>query len=955
MAHLFISYSRKDFPIVDRLRNDLRDSGIDVWIDKVGLTPGTLSWEQALRDAIRDADAVLLCASADSRGSPYVRDEVALAKEAQKVIYPAWVAGEKWLDCIPLGLGGTQFADLRGEHYTTGLLQLIAAIRGEKTPVAPMVIENLAPAALPTPDFEPRNPFKGLRAFRPEDKGDFFGRDGLVADLLAQVEDKRRPARLLAVLGASGSGKSSVMMAGLLPKLREKHADWVYLDPLVPGSQPLEKLTIALARRFGNKAQAAIREDLTDRSTRGLHRLACELSDKPVILYIDQFEEVFTLVSDEGERRQFIDLLSTAVTEPDGVLYVLLSMRADFYDRPLQFTPFGKLIETHHAAITPMTLADLYDVVQKPAQLSDVRLAFDDGLVTEMVFAVREETAALPLLQFTLDQLFERRAGQSLMLTAYRELGGIQGALAKHADATYDRLPSDDHRRLVRWLFLRLIEPGQTEQDTTRRRATYDELTLPAAEQTRILHQTADAFVDARLLVGDQSGTARTLEVSHEALIREWGRLGEWLHEAREDLRLQKSLAADATEWVRRGQPADRLYRGTVLNDARAWAVRNVANRDESQFLEESQRAETDRLRRETAARRTLRFALGGLIGVIALAAVIVALTLARSNADLQAEAAMLQSTLTPIPPTLTAVGVLLADASTRSADAQLVVSNAQYASTVSAFEGLRVSTRVPGLGQLPPTPLQFMQPEMLFATATRIAVAYGYEDDVTQMFEDGVEMVQVPAGCFFMGSLAFSDTTPITEICLDQPFWIDRFEVTQEQFRRLGGEMASQFEFLAADRPVESITWFEARDFCEQKRGARLPTEAEWEYAAAGPDSYPYPWGREFPNNVEGFAVFNQNETSLVGVGIRDEGRSWVGAYDLSGSVWEWVSSLYLPYDSQDDREVETGMRTDVRRVLRGGSWYDSTTVNLRTAARSRNDPNNGYNDYGFRCVRSG
>lgn len=156
MAYLFISYSRKDFPIVERLRNDLRDAGLEVWIERVGLTPGTLSWEQALRDAIHDADAVLLCASADSRESPYVRDEVALAKQASKAIYPAWVAGENWLDCIPLGLGGTQYADLRGDQYAAGLMQLVAAIRGEATTIAPLTPEEPPVPAAP-PDFIPRN------------------------------------------------------------------------------------------------------------------------------------------------------------------------------------------------------------------------------------------------------------------------------------------------------------------------------------------------------------------------------------------------------------------------------------------------------------------------------------------------------------------------------------------------------------------------------------------------------------------------------------------------------------------------------------------------------------------------------------------------------------------------------------------------------------------------------
>lgn len=196
------------------------------------------------------------------------------------------------------------------------------------------------------------------------------------------------------MLGPSGSGKSSVMMAGLLPRLREKHPDWLYLDPMVPGSQPLENLSIVLADVL-SYIPRDIRRELDNPNTRGLHVLAKQASKGTrLVLYIDQFEEVFTQVSDEAERRQFIDLLGTAASEPDGVLYLLLSMRADFYDRPLQFTPFGKLIETHHAAITPMMLADLYDVVQKPAALPDVRLTFDDGLVTEMIFDVRAEAAA---------------------------------------------------------------------------------------------------------------------------------------------------------------------------------------------------------------------------------------------------------------------------------------------------------------------------------------------------------------------------------------------------------------------------------------------------------------------------------------------------------------------------------------------------------------------------------
>ncbi|MBL8165612.1 MAG: SUMF1/EgtB/PvdO family nonheme iron enzyme [Anaerolineae bacterium] len=943
MVQLFISYSRDNSSIVDRLRRDLPDAGIDIWIDKVRLTPGTYSWEQALRDAIAAADAVLLCASPESRASAYVRDEVALAKQAGKAIYPAWVAGERWLDCVPLGLGGTQYADLRGANYTTGFAQLVAAVRGEATPIAPLVPD--APPEPLTPTAEPRNPYKGLRAFRAEDAGDFFGRADLVAELLRRVEDHTRPARLLPVLGASGSGKSSVILAGLLPALRQKHPDWVYLDPFVPGTQPLERLTITLARRLSSKSQRAIRDDLDDGSTRGLHRLAAEISDAPVIVYIDQFEEVFTQVNDEAERRQFIDLLTTAATEPSGVLHVLLSMRADFYDRPLQFTPFGRLIETHHVAITPMRLADLYDVVQQPAQLPDVNLRFDDGLMTEMVFAVREENAALPLLQFALDQLFQRRSGHTLTLQAYREIGGIQGALARHAEATYHALPSEQHRQLARALFLRLIEPGATEQDTTRRRAPMSELTLPDAAQTRLLQETADAFVNARLLVSDANpsplhptGTLRsgeglqngdmtpplhedsemgrgprggvTLEVSHEALIREWARLGEWLHAAREDLRLQKALAADVAEWLRRSRPVDMLYRGTVLADALAWATRNPASQDETRFLEAGQRAEAERQRREAAAARSVRVALISLLAVITLASVAVVLILARSNTALQAEVAFTNLEIARFG-TLNAGGVVVS-----------------------------LPTQTPGIFE---------------PTLTGIAVLNTHDPSLpeNQMVDDyGVAMVRVPAGCFFMGSdKGSTDEQPTHEICFEQAFWIDKTEVTNAQYGSASPECSEWSS--APDQPRSCVTWFEARDFC-QSRDARLPTEVEWEYAARGPDSRVYPWGNDYDAAlVIGYDDPDYGGRSTAPVGSRPGGASWVGALDMSGNLWEWVRSAYQDYPYRADDGREDANRTDVSRVVRGGSFGDSS-VGLRAADRYWLGPDLEGGSYGFRCARS-
>jgi formylglycine-generating enzyme required for sulfatase activity len=215
----------------------------------------------------------------------------------------------------------------------------------------------------------------------------------------------------------------------------------------------------------------------------------------------------------------------------------------------------------------------------------------------------------------------------------------------------------------------------------------------------------------------------------------------------------------------------------------------------------------------------------------------------------------------------------------------------------------------------------------------------------------DGVTMVQVPAGCFMMGSNdGEGDEKPVTRICFEAPFWLDKMEVTQAQFKRLGGQAANNPYFTGDNRPVEQITWFEARDFCA-RRVARLPTEAEWEYAARGPDNLVYPWGNSFDGEK---LVYNRRGSqgsaevaSIVG------GASWVGALDLSGNVWEWVSSLYRPLPVQDDGR-EDGTNASDARVVRGGSWNVVITDYLRVAYRGWYDPDYWFLNLGFRCVHS-
>jgi WD40 repeat protein/transcriptional regulator with XRE-family HTH domain len=574
---------------------DLTARGLRCWLATDVPAP-------ALREGLRACRAVLLLYSAGVGLHREITQALETTALYDRPLITACLGGEGEATVVPLVPAGEGCAiDLRGPLYATALPELAALLTNIMGPEPPPAAGGrLAPA--------PRNPYKGLRAFRAEDTGDFFGRERLVAQLLEVTERCNQPGavRFLAVVGPSGSGKSSVVLAGLLPRLRAgllpDSARWTYLAPLLPGAHPLEALSVALANALPHSALSVIQADL-EASARGLHLLASRLVRTPeerIILVVDQAEELFTLTTAEEERRQFIDLLVAAVSEPRGPLLALLTLRADFYDRPLAYPGLGRLLEAHSVLVLPLAVAELRAAVEAPARLPEVDLAFEGDLVGDLLYEVRDQAGALPLLQFTLDQLYERREGHLLTASAYRALGGVRGALAKQAEATYQALPDAAHQALGRVLFLRLIEPGASTQETARRRATVADLELADADQAARLRMVAEAFIGARLLTAGGRGGERTLEVSHEALIREWTRLGDWLEEAREDVRLQGRLSADAGEWDQRGRPQDALYRGTVLQEARAWVERNTPSAREAAFLD----AATEEARRQSAAER---------------------------------------------------------------------------------------------------------------------------------------------------------------------------------------------------------------------------------------------------------------------------------------------------------------------------------------------------------------
>ncbi len=618
---VFLSSAPADHTFATRLAADLREQRISVWqVERSGDL-------EAARMQIRAADMVLQITSPAAQSSRAVREHLRIAQLYQRPLISIVAEGD---DPLPQAEHAAYpVIDAREGRYQQALTDLLAALRLETAAEkdlpqqAPVHAESLA---------GPRNPYKGLRAFTAADSGDYFGRDRLIAELIEKVgiaagipkgvaarfiapggSQDIPVARLLSVIGASGSGKSSVIMAGVLPRLQQGalpgSEHWVYLPPMTPEARPLEALAFTLADHLPGRSFKSLREDLEDDSARGLHLLALQLvkesqnvrarlapaqdipaGDPPprVVLFIDQFEELFTLTSDEQERRQFIDLVITAVKELKGLLVVILTLRADFYDRLGAYPELGRLVVQHQAIMWPMNTQDLRAVITGPGALPGVQLSFEGDLLGDLLFEMQGQPGALPLLQFTLEQLFERRDGHRLTLSAYQEIGGIKGALSRHAEHTYAALPSQEHRKQARTLFVRLIEPGATEQDTTRRRASLSEFTLDDPTETRLLREAIDAFITARLLTANEIAGTTTIEVSHEALIREWLRLGEWMRAAREDIPLQQAISRDVAEWQRRGRPGHRLYRGAQLKEARAWATHNVPSAQEQAFLRAS-------------------------------------------------------------------------------------------------------------------------------------------------------------------------------------------------------------------------------------------------------------------------------------------------------------------------------------------------------------------------------
>ena len=480
------------------------------------------------------------------------------------------------------------------------------------------------------------NPYKGLRPFREADAADFHGR----GELIGRLVEATKAARFVAVVGPSGSGKSSLVLAGLVPHIR---AGGCRVATLTPGDDPIASFGATLSLVAGGD-QAGLLSTTALRRPDGIGEAIRAISavDRLAIV-IDQLEELWTL-SGENDRRRLLEALVAAVH--DGDAQVVGTIRADFFDRPLADPALGPLVSRHTFGVTPMSVADLHEAITAPAERVGVR--FEPALTSQLIAETIDQPGSLPLLQFTLAELFEGRDGSVITSTDYEHLGGLAGSLSRQADEIYESFDAGD-RAAVRRMFSRLVTPGEGNEDTRRRVNTTDLAGVP--------ERVVGAFVARRLLTSDRDRSTRqpTLEVAHEVLLRAWPRLRGWLAEDRSWLRELRALSMAAGQWDGGGRDDADLYRGARLAviDELAAAHEGALTELEDTFLAQSidaqaaQEREAERqLAEKVRQNRRLRRSLVGLAAVLVLALVAGAVAVRQQRA---AEKAKTGSELTSL------------------------------------------------------------------------------------------------------------------------------------------------------------------------------------------------------------------------------------------------------------------------------------------------------------------
>ncbi|MCP5098776.1 MAG: protein kinase, partial [Chloroflexi bacterium] len=418
------------------------------------------------------------------------------------------------------------------------------------------------------------SPYRGLFAFKEQDAPFFFGRESFTERLITAVQEKS----MVAVIGPSGSGKSSVVQAGLIPQLRQEEG-WLLLS-MRPGSKPFQSIASALVPQLEPTLSETGQIQQTSKFARKLregrttlHEIITKLLAKQkelnetdkLLLFVDQFEEIYTLCADANVRQSFLDALVDLVdiqqfnTEANFTL--VLTLRTDFLGQALHYRPLSDALQNADIKLGPMNRRELSRAVASPARRQGLK--FETGLVARILDDVGNEPGNLPLLEFALTSLWDNRDKRNLSHEAYESIGEVEGALARHADDIYNQLSTDEKEQAHR-IFIQMVRPGAGTEDT-RRLATREEL---GEENWRLVQKLAGA----RLVVTSRDPTGNeTVEVVHEALIRGWRRLRQWMSDDRNFRAWQERLRAAQTQWSLSNHDDGALLRGLPLTEAESW------------------------------------------------------------------------------------------------------------------------------------------------------------------------------------------------------------------------------------------------------------------------------------------------------------------------------------------------------------------------------------------------
>jgi len=568
---VFLSHNSVDKPAVEAIALRLREMAhLEPFLDKWHLIPGE-PWQEALEEALdvsRSCAVFLGPAGVGSWENEEMRAalDIRVKQPAFRVI-PVLLPGARLPERghLPRFLSRLTWVDFRsGLDDPAAFHRLVCGIQG------------IAPGPEEVTEGEAVCPFRGLQVFDEEHAPFFFGREALTQHLVEQLRDDR----FLAVIGPSGSGKSSLVRAGLLPQVRAGVLPASDCWPVVlfkPGPHPVETLAARLLPHLDKSTDPlTTRQSLLDalaQDERGLHTaiqvaLASEPDSQRLLLVVDQFEELFTLCRDDRARADFIANLLYASTIAGGQAVVVVTMRADFFGKFAAYPDLAARLGERDVLVGPMDEEDLRRAMEGPAEA--VGLHYEKGLVETILTDLGDEPGSLPLLQHTLLELWERRRGGWLTADAYHAIGGVQGALAQRADKVYAGL-TEEQQAAARRVLLRLTQPGEGTEDT-RRRASLAEL-LPAEGAATDVDTAVQELADARLLTtGEDEQGHEIVDVAHEALIRGWPRLQEWIDEDRAALLTHRRLMETANEWNKHDRDPSYLYRGSRLQSVKEWS-----------------------------------------------------------------------------------------------------------------------------------------------------------------------------------------------------------------------------------------------------------------------------------------------------------------------------------------------------------------------------------------------